>query len=54
MSVATGGNVRHIVGFILTSSEYTVQSFERYSTPAWLRRQDSYTILAKSSVTRTD
>jgi hypothetical protein len=46
MSVATGGNVHYIVGFILTRSEYTVQSFERYSAPAWLLRQDGYTILS--------
>jgi len=54
MSVATGRNVHHIVGFILTRSEYTLQSFERYSTPAWLLRQDRYTIFAYSSVTQTD
>jgi len=46
MSVATGGNVHHIVGFILTRSEYTVQLFERCSTPARLLRHDIYTILA--------
>jgi hypothetical protein len=46
MSVAIGGNVHHIVGFILTGSEYIVQLFERCSTLAWLLRQDIYTILA--------
>jgi len=46
MSVAIRANVHHIVGFILTRSEYTAQSFERYSTPARLLRQDRYTILA--------
>jgi hypothetical protein len=47
MSIATGGNVHHIVGFILTRYEYTVQSFERYlMTTAWLLRQDRYMIPA--------
>jgi hypothetical protein len=46
MSVVTGGKVHHIVGFILTKSEYMVQSFDRYSLTTQLLRQGRNTILA--------
>jgi hypothetical protein len=42
MSVATEGNIHHIECCILTRLEYTVQSFERHRTTAWLLRQDRY------------
>jgi hypothetical protein len=46
MSVVNGGKVHHIVGFILTKSEYMVQSFDRHSLTIQLLRQGRNTILA--------